>query len=244
MLIINADDWGHDEHTTSRILACVKRGAVSSVSSMLFMRDSERAAALARDHGIDAGLHLNLDTSFSARRLSGKLLEHQLKLAHFLRNRFARPFFHPRLVNSFEYAVSAQFDEYNRLYGAPPQRIDGHHHVHLCANVLLSGLLPASSVIRPHFASERGEKRIRNSLFRCYAQCMLAKRYRTVDCLVALPPLEPSRLMRIISRSNEATIEVETHPVNPAEFELLTEGALFRLLGETPLSSHHLAKHP
>ena len=65
MLIINADDWGYDAHTTTRALTCVERGSISSVSAMVFMEDSERAAAVARDRGIDAGLHLNLDTPFS-----------------------------------------------------------------------------------------------------------------------------------------------------------------------------------
>lgn len=240
MLIINGDDWGCDARTTRRVLACVERGSISSVSAMVFMEDSEPAAALARDRGIDAGLHLNLDTPFSVVPVTSNLLEHQAKLAGFLHNPFSRPFFHPGLVRSFEYVVSAQLDEYNRLYGTPPRRIDGHHHLHLCANVLFSGLLPVSTVLRPHFSWEPGEKRIRNCIFRCYTQLILAKRHRTVDRLFALPPLEPERLLQIFSRSHEVTIEVEAHPANAVEFEFLTEGALFRLLGDIPLSCHHL----
>lgn len=240
MLIINADDWGYDSHTTSRIFACLERGSVSSVSAMVFMSDSEPAAALARDRGIDAGLHLNLDTRFSAVPVSSKLMEHQAKLAGFLRNPFSRPFFHPGLVRSFEYVVSAQLDEYNRLYGRPARRIDGHHHLHLSANVLFGRLLPPGTVLRPHFSWEPGEKRIRNSIFRRYAQLAVAKGHRTVDALFALPPLEPQRLLQIFSRSREVAIEVETHPTNSAEFEFLTDGALFRLLGDVALSDHHL----
>ena len=52
-LIVNADDWGRDPRTTGRILDCALRGAVSSVSAMVFMEDSERAATLARERGID-----------------------------------------------------------------------------------------------------------------------------------------------------------------------------------------------
>ncbi|HKW16971.1 MAG TPA: ChbG/HpnK family deacetylase [Terriglobales bacterium] len=240
MLIINADDWGYDAHTTNRILACVERGSISSVSAMVFMEDSERAAAVARDRGIDAGLHLNLDTPFSKVPVSSKLAEHQAKLARFLRSPFSRPFFHPGLVRSFEYVVSSQLAEYDRLYGAPPRRIDGHHHLHLAANVLLGRLLPHGTILRPHFSKESGEKRIRNSFFRCYSKLILARSYRTVDGLFALPPLEPKRLMHIFARSREITIEVETHPTNPTEFEFLTGGALFRLLGEIPLSHYHV----
>jgi predicted glycoside hydrolase/deacetylase ChbG (UPF0249 family) len=240
MLIINADDWGWDAYTTGRVLTCVERCCISSVSAMVFMEDSERAAAVARGHGIDAGLHLNLDTPFSNVPVSSKLLQHQARLAGFLRNPFSRPFFHPGLVRSFEYVVSSQLDEYDRLYGVPPLRIDGHHHLHLAANVVFSGLLPLGTVLRPHFSREPGEKRIRNSIFRCYTKLMLARSHRTVDGLFALPPLEPKRLLQIFSRSREITVEVEAHPANPVEFEFLTGGALFRLLGGIPLSRHHL----
>jgi chitin disaccharide deacetylase len=207
---------------------------------MVFMEDSERAAAVARDRGIDAGLHLNLDTPFTKVPSSSKLIELQARLARFLRSPFSRPFFHPALVRSFEYVVSSQLAEHERLYGMLPRRIDGHHHMHLAANVLLGRLLPLDTILRPHFSREPGEKRIRNSIFRYYAKLMVERSYRTVDCLFALPPLEPKRLQDIFSRSREITIEVETHPTNPIEFEFLTGGALFRLLGDIPLSHHHL----
>jgi len=240
MLIINADDWGYDADTTRRALACVERSSISSVSAMVFMEDSEHAAAVARDRGIDTGLHLNLDTPFSKVPITSNLVEHQARLARFLHRPFSRPFFHPGLVRSFEYVVSSQLAEYDRLYGAPPRRIDGHHHMHLAANVLLGGLLPLDTILRPHFSREPGEKRVRNSLFRHYAKLMLRRSHRTVDCLFALPPLETKRLLQIFSKSREVTIEVETHPTNPVEFEFLTGGGLFRLLGDIPLSRHHL----
>src|SRR6266480_4217678 len=66
VLIVNADDWGRDAETTARIAECVVPGGVSSVSAMVFMADSERAADTARERGIDAGLHVNFTTPFSA----------------------------------------------------------------------------------------------------------------------------------------------------------------------------------
>ena len=56
-LVINADDWGRDRDTTDHTLECIRAGSVSSVSAMVFMEDSEGAAARAREQGIDAGLH-------------------------------------------------------------------------------------------------------------------------------------------------------------------------------------------
>src|SRR5438445_7602395 len=64
VLIINADDWGRECETTDRILDCICCGAVSSVSGMVFMEDSERAACIAREKGVDVGLHLNFTTPF------------------------------------------------------------------------------------------------------------------------------------------------------------------------------------
>lgn len=240
LLIINADDWGRDVQTTNTILVCAGMRSISAVSAMVFMEDSDRAAALSREHGIDAGLHLNLDTVFTARSVDGRLLEHQAKLAAFLRHSLSRPFFHPGLRQSFEYVVRAQLREYERLYGAAPARIDGHHHQHLSANVLLGGLLPVGAVLRPHFSREQGEKAVRNSVFRWYSKVMLARRYRSVDYLFALPPLAPARLMRVFGRSREASIEVETHPVNRAELEFLTGGGLRQMLGDTQVSRNHL----
>jgi hypothetical protein len=55
-LIVNADDWGRTFRTPANTrMRC--SGTVSSVSAMVFMEDSERAATIARD-AIDTGLHL------------------------------------------------------------------------------------------------------------------------------------------------------------------------------------------
>src|SRR5271157_4739744 len=77
LLIINADDWGRDRETTERTFECILRGAVSSVSAMVFMGDSERAAAIAKENAIHAGLHLNFTTPFSAPDCPTRLAEHQ-----------------------------------------------------------------------------------------------------------------------------------------------------------------------
>src|SRR5213083_3789303 len=91
VLIVNADDWGRDEETTTRTLECVRRGTVSSVSAMVFMQDSERAAGIARQQRVDAGLHLNLTTPFSAPGVPTRLAEHHQRLSRFLRGqRFAQ----------------------------------------------------------------------------------------------------------------------------------------------------------
>jgi predicted glycoside hydrolase/deacetylase ChbG (UPF0249 family) len=222
-LIVNADDWGRDTHTTACILDCITRGTVTAVSAMVFMEDSERAAAEARQHSVDAGLHLNFTTPFTAANCPSRLAEEQRRVTAYLRShRLAQLVFNPALTRSFEYVVSAQIDEFRRLYGTDPRRLDGHHHMHLCANVLYQGLLPQGTVVRRNFSFQPGEKSVFNRTYRRFVDGRLARRHRLADFLFSLAPLEPQgRLQRIFSLADEHVIEVETHPVVPDEYEFL-----------------------
>jgi hypothetical protein len=233
LLIINADDWGRDGRTTRSISECLERKAISSVSAMVFMEDSENAAALARERGVDAGLHLNFTTPFSAWRCPSRLSEHQLQLSRYLRrHRFAPVVFHPGLMRSFDYVVQAQLDEFRRLYSSDPERVDGHHHMHLCANALFGGLLPAGTTARRHFSFQPGEKGAWNRFYRRVTNHILARRNQVVDFFFSLSPLEPPRRLRdIFSLARQFVVEVETHPVNPLEYRFLQSGEIFRLCG-------------
>jgi predicted glycoside hydrolase/deacetylase ChbG (UPF0249 family) len=239
LLIVNADDWGRDQRTTDRTLECFGRGAVSSVSAMVFMEDSERAAARARERGIDTGLHLNLTTPFSAPKCPEQLVKRQRELARYLlRHPLARVVFHPWLARSFEYVVAAQLEEFTRLYGTEPERLDGHHHMHLCANVLFRRLLPRGTLVRRNFSFQPGEKSLWNRLYRREVDRILARRHRLVDFFFSLPPLVPaSRVRRMFALAGEFTVEVETHPVNEDEYRFLTRGDVFRWNGDVPLAT-------
>lgn len=231
-LIINADDWGRSREDTDRTLECVKRKAVSSVSAMMFMEDSERAAELALQEDVDAGLHLNLTTPFSSRKVPETLSRHLSNtIAYLKRGRLSQAVFHPGLRQSFEYVVSAQLDEYCRLYRKPAERIDGHHHMHLCANVLFGGLLPEGIIARRSFSFRRGEKSVFNRLYRRGVDFMLARRHRIADFFFALPPLEPAiRLERIFSLAQKHVVEVETHCETKEEYKFLQSGEVFSRL--------------
>jgi hypothetical protein len=232
-LIINADDWGRDAETTNRTLECVVHGSVSSTSAMVFMEDSERAAAITRNHGIDAGLHLNFTLSFSGSGLPSQLVAHQKRLSQYLlRHRLSQVVFHPGLIRSFEYAVAAQLDEFTRLYGQEPERIDGHHHMHLCANVLLGGLLPPGTIVRRNFSFQPGEKGFANRCYRQAIDWVLGRRHRLADFFFSIQPLAPpSRLQRIVNLSRQYVVEVETHPQEGAEHAFLTGDGIRNLVG-------------
>jgi predicted ATP-grasp superfamily ATP-dependent carboligase len=240
LLIVNADDWGRDCETTDRILDCVVVRAVASVSAMVFMNDSERAATIAQERGIDAGLHLNLTTAFSMSSVPQRLKEHQERLSRYLSwHRFGQVIFHPGLASSFAYVVAAQLEEFRRLYGRAANRIDGHHHAHLCANVLLGKLLPEGAVVRRNFSFRPGEKSMANRLYRGWVDGRLARRHRLVDYFFALEPVEPAeRLGHIFSYARHSVVEVETHPVNANEYTFLRRGEIFRRCGDIAIASH------
>ena len=244
VLIINADDWGRDFLTTDRTLDCLLQGTVSSVSAMVFMKDSERAAAVAWERGIDAGLHLNLTTPFTSRRSPAGLAERQRNIAAYLRrNRFAQVVYNPLLANSFEYVVRAQVEEYGRLYGALPERIDGHHHMHLCANVIWGGLLPPGTTVRRNFSFRNGEKGLWNRFYRKAVDCGLARRHRMTDYFLSLVPFDPlDRLQQVFSLAKRHVVEVETHPVNAQEYRFLAGGEIFRHTGDLRISSRYVTK--
>lgn len=230
LLIINADDWGRDAKTTDRIFECVALGTVSSASAMVFMEDSERAAVLSRDHSIDVGLHLNFTTPFSAPKVPAGLREHHARVARFLlSNRLCQVIYHPGLTPSFEYLMAAQIEEFRRIYGEGPHRVDGHHHMHLCANVLFASLLPAETIARRNFSFQPGEKGRANRLYRSLIDRHLAKRHHVTDFFFSLPPLEPKeRLDRIFAIAAHSVVELETHPINPQEHEFLTGDGIRR----------------
>lgn len=204
---------------------------------MVFMKDSERAAVLTKEHAIDAGLHLNLTTLFTAQQCSSRLTEHQRKLSHLLRShRFARVIFHRGLASSFEYVVSAQLEEYQRLYGAPANRVDGHHHMHLCANVFFQKLLPADIIVRRNFSFWQGEKGYINRLYRQWQDRRLVQCYRMADYFFCLPLGDPFRLERIFDLARRFNVEVEVHPVNPEEYRFLHDGELRRYIGNVTVA--------
>ena len=226
-LVVNADDWGRERSVTDRALECWESGIVSATSGMVFMADSERAAGLARERGLDVGLHLNFTTPFTAPGCPSALLRRQAQVARYLgRHRLAQVVFHPGLTGAFRDVARAQIDEFRRLYDAEPGRIDGHHHMHLCANVLLQQLLPTGILVRRHFSFEPGEKSTLNILYRRLGDAWLIRRHRVVDFFFSLTPLEPARLERIVGLARRFVVEVEAHPVNPPEYRFLRSGTL------------------
>ena len=222
MIIVNADDWGRSRSETDAALLCYKAGRVTSVSAMVFMEDSGRAAQLAHESGIDVGLHLNLTQPFSGQHV-GRLRESHDRIVRFLTgSRYALLVYNPALRHEFRRVYEAQFEEFVRLYGKSPSHIDGHHHQHLCTNMLLDRIIPSGEKVRRNFHFWPGEKSVANRTYRRLVDWSLARRYRVVDFFFALSRcLQDDRLARIATLARAATVEVMAHPASAVEFACL-----------------------
>ena len=223
MLIITADDYGKTRHATDSIFKCFSSKRITSASAMVFMEDSERAASIAFKTSLEVGLHLNFTQSFSACNIPLKLREHHNRVASYLtKHRFFQVIYNPFLANSFNFLFMAQQEEFMRLYGKLPDFYNGHHHMHLCANVLASKMIPNGARVRRTFTFDQGEKNPFNLLYRHILDIWVSKRFISTDCFFSIfPVINHERLRNIINRANKETIEIEVHPENNEEIEFL-----------------------
>lgn len=224
MLISNADDFGINETATSNILKCYEKHIVMAASAMVFMKASEEAARASRGSGLDVGLHLNLTSPFTGGKIPEDLAEHQARLNSFLRrNKYNLVLYNPYLTKSFHETVGHQYHEFLRLYGSPPSHIDGHHHMHLSTNILLSRLLPKAPVIRRNFSFTIQEKGIFSKLYRMLTDGILSTQHRVVGSFFSIEPFENiPRLSRIIELAQTSDVELMSHPERPGELSFMT----------------------
>jgi hypothetical protein len=219
MLIINADDFGRSAAETDTALRCYRAGRINSVSAMVFMEDSERAAKLAKENDLDIGLHLNFSETFTGKNHLARLSYYHNRIVRFLRRtKYSQLLYNPFLRKGFSYSYQAQADEFARLFGRPPSHIDGHHHMHLCANVLLGKLIPAGMKTRRNFSFWPGEKSFLNRTYRGVVDCWLARRYRITDYFFDLTQcIEGKTLDRVAALAKSSNVELMTHPTVSAE---------------------------
>jgi predicted glycoside hydrolase/deacetylase ChbG (UPF0249 family) len=232
MLIINADDWGRSRAETDAALECYRNGRITSVSAMVFMKDSERAAELAKENDLDAGLHLNFAEKFTGSRVPTTLREYHDRIVRFLmRNRYSQLLYNPFLRKEFSYSCEAQAEEFARLFGKAPSHIDGHHHMHLCANLLLSKLIPVGMKMRRNFSFWPGEKSLLNRTYRGLVDRWLARRYRLSDYFFDLTQcIEKTKLDRVAALAKSSNVELMTHPILEPEAKYLMSDEFSEIL--------------
>jgi predicted glycoside hydrolase/deacetylase ChbG (UPF0249 family) len=222
MLFVNADDLGYTRKVTDRILTCSHHKRIHSASAMTFMIDSERAAELAQANELPIGLHINFDQNLTAATIPEKLRCHHRSVSDYLKARkWNQVLYNPFLHNSFNYVFQAQWDEFFRLYGKVPNRLDGHHHMHLCMNMLLSGKLPKGIKIRSTFSFRAGEKPLANRLYRYLVDSWLKSHFLCTDFFYSIAPIDIKRIKEIVAISRSKDVEIMVHPGVEQEYSFL-----------------------
>lgn len=223
MLIVNADDWGRSTAETDAALDCHRAGRVKSVSAMVFMQDSERAAALAREHGVDVGLHLNLDEQYNGRAPGlAAAVEHRKVVRFMTWSKYALLLYHPGLRRAFHDVFQSQWDEFVRLYGTTPSHIDSHHHRHTCLNCILHPVIFHGHQVRRNFTFRPDEKTALNRAYRHFIDRRLARWYKLTDYFFTLERcLHDKRVPFVVKLAEKTNVELETHPVEAAERDYL-----------------------
>jgi len=225
MLIINADDFGINQQATDNILLCFQNNRITSVSAMVFMRDSDRAAESAIYEEMDVGLHLNFTQKFTGKIKHDRLIDFHGKIATFLlKNKYNQLIYNPLLRNEFDYVYKAQLEEYHFLFGHKPSHIDGHRHMHLCSNMLFDKFIPDGTRVRRNFSFISGEKSTINRIYRSMVDKWLKKKYICTDYFFSIEPFGlKSRLQRILDLSRSANVELMVHPERPEEYIFLLD---------------------
>lgn len=239
MVIITADDFGKTRHTTDSIIECYKNHRITSASAMVFMEDSERAAAIATSTGLEVGLHLNFTMPFNSGNLPEKArTKHQRIISYLTRSKIAQVIYNPVLVNAFRLLYLSQLDEFIRLYGRPPDFYNGHHHMHLCANVLFGKMIPKGARVRRTFTFVRNEKSPFNRFYRHILDAIVSGRFISTDYFFSILPLQNSRRHRaIFDLAVGSGVEIEVHPENAGEREFLLSDHFAQLLDSVTLGS-------
>jgi predicted glycoside hydrolase/deacetylase ChbG (UPF0249 family) len=239
MLIVNADDYGATRQATQNTLIAFKAGAVTSASLMVFMEDTEFAAEQALVSGLDTGIHLNFTTPMTGPKVEPGLVGVQEKVSRFLlKNKFSQLFYNPHLARQFKYLYIAQTDEFIRLFKRAPSHIDGHHHMHLCANALFGCNYPHSTWVRRNFTFHPGSKGYLKWVYRTTSDKWLGYKYRTTDYFNSIEPVEDKqRLLSYFQIAADYLFELEVHPARENELEFLIGEEFKKLLGNTKLTS-------
>jgi chitin disaccharide deacetylase len=220
MIIVNADDWGRSPKETEAALDCYRAGRLTSVTGMVFMADSERAADIALSNNIPVGLHINLNEPFTGKISSDYIRSAQRRIAGFLnKNKYMQLLHNPFLAKPIREVFNAQLEEFCRLYRKSPSHFDGHQHMHLCTSMLIVAPIPRGEKIRRSFSFESGEKSVVNRSYRACVNHRIQSRYRLTDYFFALSErLRPEeRFTRVCALARDTAVELMTHPIVPEE---------------------------
>lgn len=242
MLIINADDYGLDRTTTDRILTLYTQNRITSTTAMVFMQDSGRAAQLAQNNNIPVGFHLNFTEPLSQNSIPTRLLKrHETLMAFFLKHKYARVLYAPSLTEDIDYCFKAQYDQFSALYQKSPTHIDGHHHIHLCSNLVFGNILPKGCKLRRSFTFTQKESNLINSMYRKLVDFIIARKHITVHYFTSLGTDDNSiitRLDHVDKMPINYNVELMVHVDIISQYLFLKTDLYFNLISKIPKGSY------
>jgi predicted glycoside hydrolase/deacetylase ChbG (UPF0249 family) len=242
MLIVNADDLGHDRATSDAICDVYARGRISSATAMVFMEDSVRAFGLAAEARMPIGLHLNLMEPYSGIVADQRDREEQEWVVGRFQASFASRWLPgPRLFGATRRSVRAQLAEFERLRGGAPTHVDGHQHGHLSTPALWTLNASLRPAVRSSFTFRPAEKPLHNRALRRALNTALASRFVSTDRFHSIRDLHPALgghgIEEVVAEARRRDVEVMVHPGIADEFELLTSEEWSRTIEGAPLGS-------
>lgn len=220
MLVVTADDFGAMPSATDPILAAFEAGGITRTSAMVFMRDTDRAAKLARGAGLPVGLHLNLTLAYSGDAIPPRARARQLSFI----DRFGKDGWRTGAATLdakerwvLGSVVRDQLDAFLEAFDAEPSHLDGHHHVHVHEPLL--DLLPPDYPVRPVLtvpsrAGQRQERRTRE----------INKRFGGPAVALDIRNVHPDlggEGLEVLEIARSTDLELMTHPQNADELAVL-----------------------
>jgi chitin disaccharide deacetylase len=244
LLIVNADDLGYDPHHTDAARECLGAGRITSATAMVYMQDSDRASAVFRNSELGIGLHLNFSEAFTDPNTPADVRARQARLLprfrEYRRRRLRRWLYDPFIRSDVEGCIADQLQRFEQLYGRPPTHVDGHQHVHLSPNVVLSRAIPRGTLLRnsvDHYPLGRSA----GTAARALRQRAILSRFRSTDRLFDITEVDPRKLGS--DRANGwlpvagGAVEVMCHPGFAHEFDTLMSDEWEEVLGRCRLGS-------
>lgn len=226
LLIVNADDLGLAGHDTDAIVECFRSGAISSTTALVWMRDSDRAAEIARRERLPTGLHLNLIEPYTAPDVPARVADTQRRVVERLtEGGYGAQLYHRAWSEDFGQCIRDQLSRFIELYGVPPTHLDGHRHMHLAMNALFSRALEPvhrcrRPVNRPAVESASYKRFARSAL-----SALVRLRFTTTDACFSVRSLHPqlggSGLQETLARAHRDSVELFVHPGYRDELPLL-----------------------
>ncbi|WP_107222300.1 ChbG/HpnK family deacetylase [Thauera aromatica] len=135
-IVVCADDYGLAPGVSDAIIALIRTARLSATSCMTALPGWRAAAPALRQTAVEAafdtGLHLTLTDHAPLSRATGLTINGRLPpLGHLLPRALAR-----RLPTAaIRDELRAQLDAFEDAWGAPPDHVDGHQHVHVLPGV-------------------------------------------------------------------------------------------------------------